>query len=351
MDTYNSVAIRQQRCKVAMVIGVAMATLYLLWPFLTPLVWSAVLGLMFIPLQRRLENYTSPVISAGVCVLLICLVILNPLALLVSEIFSELPSLHALYLSVTQGGLHIPEMLHRFPKVYNYTESFVSRHPISEISSHIPGLAPHVMLITHRFGEILEGVSITLLSTFFILAYHQSLSDQFDRVLDYFLGKTGGELAEKIVSSVRGTVTGLVAVGLAEGVLSFPVLLFTHTPHPAILAFVIGVMAMIPMMAPICLAGISCYMFATVGAKPAIIDAVAIMAILFVGDHFVRPSLIGGTNKLPFMLVILGIFGGLHAFGILGLFIGPAFFTVAIQLWRMVAKPKTEETQEYSVVN
>ena len=58
------------------------------------------------------------------------------------------------------------------------------------------------------------------------------------------------------------------------------------------------------------------------------------VAVLFVADHFVRPALIGGATRLPFLLVLLGILGGVEAFGLLGLFAGPAIMAALTLLWR-----------------
>ena len=61
--------------------------------------------------------------------------------------------------------------------------------------------------------------------------------------------------------------------------------------------------------------------------------------VVFVADHFLRPILIGGAARLPFLWVLLGIFGGLELFGLLGLFLGPTIMAVLLALWREWAKP------------
>ncbi len=58
------------------------------------------------------------------------------------------------------------------------------------------------------------------------------------------------------------------------------------------------------------------------------------MAVTFTADHFVRPVLIGGATKLPFIWVLLGILGGVEAWGLLGLFLGPAIMAALIMMWR-----------------
>jgi predicted PurR-regulated permease PerM len=58
------------------------------------------------------------------------------------------------------------------------------------------------------------------------------------------------------------------------------------------------------------------------------------MFVIFVADHFIRPALISGSTRLPFLLVLLGILGRLERFGVIGLFVGPKVMAVLIALWR-----------------
>jgi predicted PurR-regulated permease PerM len=56
--------------------------------------------------------------------------------------------------------------------------------------------------------------------------------------------------------------------------------------------------------------------------------------VVFVADHFVRTLLIGSSSRLPFLWILLGTFGGLETFGLIGLFLGPAIMSVLIAMWR-----------------
>jgi predicted PurR-regulated permease PerM len=57
------------------------------------------------------------------------------------------------------------------------------------------------------------------------------------------------------------------------------------------------------------------------------------MVVLFIADHFVRPTMIGSATKLPFLAVLLGILGGVETLGLVGLFIGPVVMTLFVTLW------------------
>jgi predicted PurR-regulated permease PerM len=60
------------------------------------------------------------------------------------------------------------------------------------------------------------------------------------------------------------------------------------------------------------------------------------LAVISTIDNFVKPYLISRTSSLPLLLVVLGVFGGIIAFGFIGIFIGPPMLAVGltlIQLW------------------
>ena len=51
-------------------------------------------------------------------------------------------------------------------------------------------------------------------------------------------------------------------------------------------------------------------------------------------DNIVRPLVISNATRMPFLLVVFGVLGGVLAFGLVGLFIGPVVLAVAMALWR-----------------
>jgi predicted PurR-regulated permease PerM len=147
-------------------------------------------------------------------------------------------------------------------------------------------------------------------------------------------GPRGERVARQMVASVHGTVDGLVLVGLGEGVLLGIVYYFAGVPHPVLLGALTAVAAMIPFGAPLVFGIAALILLANGTVVPAIVVVVSGFVVTFIADHFVRPALIGGTTRLPFLWVLLGILGGVESFGLLGLFLGPAVMAALILLWR-----------------
>jgi predicted PurR-regulated permease PerM len=97
---------------------------------------------------------------------------------------------------------------------------------------------------------------------------------------------------------------------------------------------VTAVLATVPFGAPVVYVACALYLLASSQTAAAIALLVFGTIVVLIADHFVRPILIGSSTRLPFLWVLLGIFGGLEGFGLIGLFLGPAIISVLIAIWR-----------------
>jgi predicted PurR-regulated permease PerM len=129
-------------------------------------------------------------------------------------------------------------------------------------------------------------------------------------------------------------VNGLVFVALAEGFVLGVAYVFFGVPYAFFFAAATAVLGVVPFGAPVVLGIASLTLVASARIGAGVILFAAGSLLFFVVDHTARPALIGGSIKLPFFWALLGVFGGLEAFGIVGLFIGPAILAVALTVWR-----------------
>lgn len=186
-------------------------------------------------------------------------------------------------------------------------------------------------------GEVIHRAvvfALALVSYFFLLKEQTTIVAELRIAGDRMLGPTGERVARQVVLSVRGTINGLVFVGLGEGALMTPVYWIAGAPHPILLGAVTAVAAMIPFGAILVFAFAALLILGQGLALAAV--AVLVIGLLVVGvaDHFIRPALIGGATRLPFLLVLFGILGGVETLGLLGLFVGPGVMAALVLLWR-----------------
>jgi len=103
-----------------------------------------------------------------------------------------------------------------------------------------------------------------------------------------------------------------------------------------------GIFAVVPFGAPLVYIIACIFLIVSSRLTAAVLLFVYGSVIVFIADHFVRPALIGMSTRLPFLWILLGIFGGLETFGFLGVFLGPAIMAAVLALWREAARPTAE---------
>src|SRR5437763_236368 len=103
---------------------------------------------------------------------------------------------------------------------------------------------------------------------------------------------------------------------------------------PVFLAALTTVFGLIPFAAPTLWGGVGVWLVIT--GSPVAGVALLIWGAIVVGwtDHIVRPFLISREAQIPFLVVMFGVLGGLAAFGLVGLFVGPVILAVLLAIWR-----------------
>jgi predicted PurR-regulated permease PerM len=195
-----------------------------------------------------------------------------------------------------------------------------------------------LLSLTRTLGiELATRVTIlvfTLLALFFLYRDAHGVIEEAQAIADRLFGPPGRRLGKHAVEAVRGTVNGLVLVGLVEGVLLGIAYLATGLPHAGLLGLATAVLATVPFGAPVIFLSGALVLIVQSHATAAIVLTVFGAVVVFVADHFVRPVLIGNSTRLPFFWVLLSIFGGLETFGLIGLFLGPAIMSILMTMWR-----------------
>jgi predicted PurR-regulated permease PerM len=125
---------------------------------------------------------------------------------------------------------------------------------------------------------------------------------------------------------------GLIAIG--EGFVLGAAYWLAGVPSHVLLGVITGFMAMVPGGAPLCFTLISIYLVGS-GSVAAGVALFAWGTIeLFIVDKTLRPRLVGGPVKLPFLPTFFGLVGGVKTMGVIGLFIGPVLMALLVAIWR-----------------
>ncbi|MBV9786093.1 MAG: AI-2E family transporter [Acidisphaera sp.] len=340
----------QQAARIVLATGLILLGFWTLRGFLPALAWAGVFAIALWPLYARARRRWPPgrhnVLVPGCFTLGVALVFVVPVALIAVQISREIHPILDWARDAQANGIPVPDAVQHLPFGSSmvadwWRDNLGTREGSTELlrrfnrgetvafSRHIGGMLVHRIVL---FG-------FTLLTLFFLFRDGLGLTEQMRRVSRRAFGPSGERVAEQIIASIHGTVDGLVLVGLGEGFLLGVAYAITGVPHPTIGGALSAVAAIVPFGAPVAV-GIASLLLVARGATAAAIALFAFGLVLaFCADHFVRPVLIGGATRLPFLWVLLGILGGLEVWGLLGLFLGPAIMSALILLWREWASP------------
>jgi predicted PurR-regulated permease PerM len=328
------------------------AGVYVLSGYLHALLWALVFAVALWPLYWRFRRraHVSAEAAAFLCTALVGVVILAPVATLTVDALVEMRQLIDYARAAGDAGLPVPQQLARLPYAGPWVAQWWAAH-----LSHA-GWATELLheLNTASAREVGAGLGanairramlfiVCLLTLFFLFRSGESVISQSRVASRKLFGARGERLAGQVIVSVRGTLNGLVLVALGEGLIMTASYVLTRTPHPILLGALTAFAAMIPFAAAIAIGVAALVAAVSVGAAQAAMIAITGAIVVFVADHFVRPALIGGETKIPFLWVLLGILGGVECFQLLGLFLGPAIMAALASLWRDLAAPPASE--------
>ena len=334
----------QRALRIALVLALALLGLWVAHPFLPALLWAIVLAIAVAPLYARAElrwpsgkRLWLPLLFTAA----IGLAVIVPLALGILRAAREAGDLALWLASARAYGVQEPHWIASLPFPHQWIDEWwavnlgtaeAARRQLGHLSD------PDVIAQSRAIGGVaLHKIVVflfTLLAFFFMLRHQDEIAAQARRAGDRLFGPAGERIGEQMVKSVRGTIDGLVLVGIGEGVLIGIAYVAAGVPHPVLMAALTAVAAMIPFAVVLPIGAVALMLLSqdAVGAAIAVVAVGAV--VVFVADHFVRPVLIGGATRLPFLWVLIGILGGVESFGLLGLFIGPAVMAALILLWR-----------------
>jgi predicted PurR-regulated permease PerM len=337
----------QLAARVALIASLALISIWLLWRFLPALAWGTVLAIATWPAREWLtkRGMTRPG-AAVILVFAVIVLLAAPLVLFGVQLGKETIVLVRQMRDLRQTGMGTPDWVSHLPLVGDYLAAWWQSHLAdADSASELWRQAESIGLMHWARGlggELINRLVIlafTLLTLFFIYRDGDAIMDQGRTVANRVFGSSAQHLAEEAALAIRATVNGLVLVGLAEGFFLGVGYVAAGVPHPVLFGFATALLATIPFGAPLVLA-LAC--FALV-AQSYVMSAVLLLLfgsiLVFIADHFIRPALIGRSTRLPFLWILLGIFGGLETFGLVGLFVGPAVLAAVLAIWSESAKP------------
>lgn len=329
-----------------MLVFVLLAGVYFFHGFVVPVLAAVVIGFASWPIYRRLLAAVNGnrTLAATIAIVSVISFIVVPISIAAVYAVDEVRDWVVWAVETNANGALVPAWLTSIP----IAGAWLGEQWVKHIG-HPGALGELVQLVSgSNIGNIYRGVLVVgastfhafltllfmLITLFFVYRDGQSFSGQLDRLGERIFPMRWERLSRVVPLTISSTVTGMGIIAIGEGIVLGVAYWLAGVPSPVTLGIITGLMALIPGGAPLCFTLVSVYLVAS--GSP--VHGIALLAWgtteLFIVDKTLRPRLVGGPIKLPFLPTFFGLVGGVKTMGFLGLFVGPVLMALLVAIWR-----------------
>ncbi len=324
---------------VLVIVALLAVSLWVLRPFLGAAIWAAMVVVASWPLMRRLQallwGRRGLAVAAMTGLLLLLFVV--PLVGAIATIVANADQLVAWARLATTWRMPEapPDWLLNLPLLGGYVPSLWLQLAELGLRDLMPRLSPYAGDLTRWFVAEMGSLGVVLLQfllTVVIAAVLYATGEEAAALVRKLAARLGGQRAEQVVllagGAIRGVALGVGGTALVQALVSGIGLGLAGVPFAALLTalvFMLSIAQIGPL--PVMLPALA-WVFWTGQVGWGIVLLVFTVAVSTL-DNVVRPLLIRMGAELPLLLIFAGVIGGLFAFGLVGIFVGPVVLAVA----------------------
>jgi Ca2+-transporting ATPase len=326
-----------------LLIGLLLLGYQVLSTFLISIVWAFIIAYVTWPLYTRLQHALrdranlSAAVMTAIITAIVLLIVFWLLAMLQDEVKMAYQALVNTY---SQQSYQLPEAINKISWLTDYLQPWVDRLNndrtglITQIAESAKQWLGHLAQILGGIGQYLMNLGFVLVTVFFCFRDGEAALLQLRRGLIHFLGEYQNVYLQAVGDTTRAVVYGLVLAAIGQGLVAGIGYVVAGVKAPVLFGVITALLAMVPMGAMLVWISLGISLLLTdqvvAGIGLLIWGTVAISTV----DNIIRPLVISGTSQVPFLVVMFGVFGGLMAFGPVGLFLGPVILSVLLSVWR-----------------
>ncbi|MGY2956454.1 putative PurR-regulated permease PerM [Pseudomonas sp. URIL14HWK12:I3] len=317
------------------------AGLWVMAPFISALLWGAILAFASWPLMRFLTRVLGgrETLAAGLLTSAWILIVALPLVWLGFNLADHIRDATLFVRDVQVDGLpDAPVWLIDIPLVGERMASWWSsldQQGAALLASVKPYLGQVGNWLLARSAQIGSGVLELTLSLVFVFFFYRD-GPRLSAFVLRLLHRLTGERAEYYLNLVAGTVqrvvNGVIGTAAAQALLALIGFLIAGVPGAIVLGLITFMLSLIPMGPPLAWLPVTGWLVWKGEYGMAIFMGIWGTFVISGVDNVLKPYLISRGGDLPLVIVLLGVFGGLIAFGFIGLFIGPTLLAIGYSL-------------------
>ncbi|MEZ5832102.1 MAG: AI-2E family transporter YdiK [Dongiaceae bacterium] len=331
----------QRTLGVLVIAGLIGTSLWILEPFLPAIVWATTLVIATWPIMQWLQDklWGSRALAAAIMTVSLLLVFVVPFWLAIGTIARH--SDQVLSWAEVLTTMHIPPppaWLESIPLIGDRLTELWTRVAESEAPEILQRIRPYAGKLTDWFIGAVGSFGIVLVQFLLTVAMSAILYANGERAVAYvrrFGNRLAGPRGEQAVilagKAIRGVALGVVVTAFIQSAIGSAALFIAGVPYASILSALVFMLCIAQLGPGLVLIPTIIWMYAngTTGAASLLL----VLSVIAIGiDNILRPVLIRRGVDLPLLLILSGVIGGLMAFGLIGIFLGPTLLAVTYTL-------------------
>lgn len=325
---------------------ILLACVYFFHDFLLPVLAALIIGFASWPLYLRVLQACggNRTLAASLMIIGVVLFLVLPIVIAAAYAVRELQSGLQWAIAANITGAPPPEWFATLPFGSEWAIAQWNRYvsqpgALAELVQavgvgNIGNIYRSILAVGGKTISFLLDLLFMVIALLFIYRDGASFAAQVDRFGERIFPRRWARISRVVPAVIHSTVTGMTLIAIGEGIVLGTAYWLAGAPSPVTLGLATGVLAMIPGGAPTSMTMVSLFLL----ARGSIFEGLALFAWgtieLFVVDKTIRPKLVGGPIKLPFLPTFFGLIGGVKTMGFVGLFIGPVLMALLVAIWR-----------------
>ena len=352
MATNDNIQFYQRLLGTALLLIITYLVFRIIEPFLGPIAWALFIGFLLQDQQQRLTKWMRgrASISAFTLTMLVLILFLGPLTALAIAFTgqaTELAGRLQAWLGDRQGTTireldQIPgvgPVLDWLNQNLEITTAQVQAWLVDGGQTLFHQLASYGgVAFLGAIGTVLS-FTVMLFILFFIIRDGRAIA-RLGSALVPLPPERREALAERLSSVTRAVVRGTVLTSIIQGVLLGIGFALAGMPAPVVFGVLAAVLSVVPFGGTALVWGPALIAVLIQGNYGQAVGIVVVGMIVSSVDNFIKPMLISGRSPLPTLAVFIGVLGGLAAFGLIGLFMGPIVIALVLALIEFAKEKK-----------
>lgn len=321
---------------------------FILKSFLSGIIWGAIIALSIWPLfeyfsERKFKYSNSPTKTAAIFTLTLSLLFVVPFIYCAYE-FTYIYDIVSNYFAEHKNFIPVPEFIKYLPfhdkltDLWNKNIAYSSQlnKLLSQIeTSHIFDF--FTIIWSGLIDRMVTGM-VMILSFFFILKHGSIFKKTYQPFFIDTLGEKSIHYINSAILALRGTINGVVLIGLVEGILLSIPLMLAGFPSALVIGLTAGILGVIPLLMPMLIIPCLFYVYFSVSSFLAIVGFIDLAIVWFVFENLLKPQMISKKVKINSLIILMSMIGGMQLLGPVGLFTGPAIISMSIGLLKDLFK-------------